>query len=362
MKKRITTIIVCLLAAALALGALAGCAKNDDSKPGSSGDPGTTGEPGTTEEPVVTEAPAPEINVLAHWKLQNADGCFTGSVDDDSIGFKDLSGNGNDLIAKTVGNGGELDIFSWDTDVDAGKVKFPSALKMNNTKALAATVDPYKASETSYTGGYTSGKYLETVKGAPLNFNEFKNGFTIEVIFKLSPDLDNNYNRYTGIFSRQGVVEDQNEPPFSIALSEWDNDSATGTLGGNSTWLQLLMCDPDIKVNSEMDTILIGADEWHHVMITFDATMGKLMVYLDGTELYSSYVAFDRMYVTDPNYSWEVGVGRKWGGTSDAKVSKNENSPEGMIRRLFAGSIAEIRVSEGLLKMNQSLLASEFIN
>ena len=347
-KKRIITVLAILAAALLTLAALAGCnaGKPDGTK--------------VTEEPAATGEPVPEIKVLAHWKLQNEEGCFTGSVDDDTVGFRDLTGNGNDLIAKIVGNGSELDIFSWDKDVDPAKVKFASALKLNNTKALAATVDPYKSDETSYTGGYTSGKYLETVKGAPINAYEFENGFSIEVIFKLSPDLDNDYNRYTGIFSRQGVLDDQNEPPFSIAVSEWDDDSATGTLSGNTTWLQILMCDPDVKVNREMDEIRIDASSWHHVMITFNAGMGKLTVYLDGAELLSSYVAFDRLHVTDPNYSWEVGVGRKWGGSDDARASKNEKSPEGMIRRLFAGSVAEIRISDEVITPAQSLLATEF--
>ena len=141
-KKRIITVLAILAAALLTLAALAGC---------------SAGKPDGTK---VTEEPVPEIKVLAHWKLQNEEGCFTGSVDD-TVGFRDLTGNGNDLIAKIVGNGSELDIFSWDKDVDPAKVKFASALKLNNTKALAATVDPYKSDETSYTGGYTSGKYLE---------------------------------------------------------------------------------------------------------------------------------------------------------------------------------------------------------
>lgn len=347
-KNRITIILACLAAALLTLSALAGCKGGKD-----------TGE--DSEVPVVTAEPQPEIKVLAHWKLQNESGCFTGSVDDDSIGFKDLTGNGNDLVVKTAGNGAGLDVFSWDNDVDPAVVRFASALKMNNTKALAATVDPYNANQTSYTGGYTSGKYLETVKGAPLNAYEFENGYSIEVIFKLSAELDNDYNRYAGIFSRQGVLDKFNEPPFSIAISEWDNDPATGTLGGNKTWLQVLMNDPDISVNSERDEILIAANTWHHAMMTFDALTGKLCFYIDGELTMERYVGFDRLYVTDPDYSWEVGVGRKLGSTEEAKASQNEKSPEGMIRRLFAGSIAEIRVLDEPVGPEQSLLAADFI-
>lgn len=352
--KSIYAIIAAILCAIIVLGAAAGCNKTP-----ANNDPGT-GE--NTEAPVDTATEEPEVpkyKVLAHWKLQNQEGYYTGSVDDDTIGFKDLSGNGNDLIAKVAGNGDQLDIFSWDNDVDSAAFKFGSGLKFNNTKALAATVDPYKASETSYTGGYTSGKYLETVKGAPINSSTFDGGFSIEVIFKLSKDLDNEYNRYTGMFSRQGVIEDQNEPPFSIAISEWNNDAATGTINENETWLQLLIVNDYTKLNHEMDEILVAADTWHHVLITLD-DLGKVLVYLDGEKLFDTWSGFEGIFCTDPDFSWEVGVGRKFGGDHETD-SKNENSPEGMIRRLFAGSIAEIRITDKPIEVADSLFASEFI-
>ena len=352
--KSIYAIIAAILCAIIVLGAAAGCNKTP-----ANNDPGT-GE--NTEAPVdaATEEPeVPKYKVLAHWKLQNQEGYYTGSVDDDTIGFKDLSGNGNDLIAKVAGNGDQLDIFSWDNDVDASAQKFTSGLRFNNTKALAATVDPYKASQTSYTGGYTSGKYLETVKGAPINSSEFTGGFSIEVIFKLSKDLDNEYNRYTGIFSRQGVLEEQNEPPFSIAITEWINDSETNTINNNLTWMQLLMVNDASKHNHEMDAILLDAETWHHVLVTL-GNEGQLLVYLDGNKIDERWSAFDSIYCTNPDYSWEVGVGRKFGGGHETD-SKNENSPEGMIRRLFAGSVAEIRITDTPIEPADSLYASEFI-
>ena len=155
---------------------------------------------------------------MAHWKLQNVDGYYTGDIDKDELQFIDLSGNGNDLVTKVVGNGAQLDIFSRDTGADKGASTTDSALMMNNTKVLAAAVDPYESGETSYSGGYTSGKYLETIKGAPMNTNEFEDGISVDIIFKLSSELDNDYNRYTGIFSRQGVIEEQNEPPDLLSV------------------------------------------------------------------------------------------------------------------------------------------------
>ena len=294
---------------------------------------------------------ADDVKTVAHWKLQNVEGYFVGDIEKDELQFIDLSGNGNDLVSRVVGNGTQLDIFTWDDGVDKGESKSGSSLKMNNTKILAAAVDPYTEGETSWTGGYTSGKYLETIKGSPLNSNEFDEGFSIDIIVKLSPELDNDYNRYCGIFSRQGVIEDQNEPPFSIALSEWQDDAESGMIGQNKTWMQYVHCDDTQKVNIEMDEILIGADEWHHILVSSDGF--STTYYIDGEPM-RTIGDFPYLFYTDPNYSWEVGVGRKWGAGHENEC-KNKDAPEGMIRRLFAGSISEIRVMDGPIEPEDSL-------
>ena len=241
-----------------------------------------------------------DVHVVAHWKLQNVDGYYTGDIEKDDLQFIDLSGNGNDLVTKTVGNGSQLDIFTWDEGADKGATKTQSSLKFNNTKLLAAAVDPYEEGETSYSGGYTSGKYLETIKGAPMNTNEFEDGISVDIIFKLSPELDNDYNRYTGIFSRQGVIEDQNEPPFSIALCEWEDDPATGTLNNNKTWMQFVHCNDVQKVNNEMDAIRVGADGWHHLLVTTDGF--SITYFIDGEPL-ATFGDIPFIEVRDPNFS-----------------------------------------------------------
>ena len=293
-----------------------------------------------------------EVKTLAHWKFQDVKGYYTGSVDDDNITFVDLTGNGNDLVPATAGNGDQLDIFMWDDGCDIPTAKGNTALKLDNTKAKAATVDPYTAEETSYTGGYTSGKYLQTVETAPLNNTQFDHGFAFEIVYKLSPELDNNYNRYTGLFSRQGVVEGANEPPFSIALAEWNNEESTGTLGANGTWMQYVHVDPDgMKTNNEYDSAMMYAGDWHHILVTSDGELTE--IYVDGEDI-DMVGESSLINITDPSYRWEVGVGRK-NGEGHESDSKNVNSPEGMIRRLFAGTISEIRVCDGYLSLEDSL-------
>ncbi len=57
--------------------------------------------------------------------------------------------------------------------------------------------------------------------------------------------------------------------------------------------------------------------------------------------------------IVNPAFRWEVGVGRKIPESGDK--TKNTLHAEGFIRRLFCGSISEIRVSEGEMSVKDSL-------
>ena len=303
----------------------------------------------------ITAEPISNNGVLAHWKFQNQEGYYTGNIDTDELTFLDLSGNGNDLVARSVGNGNQLDIFSWDTGVDLNGLKNTetvTSLKFNNSLSQAKSVDPYDASQTTFSGAYVSGKYLETVENAPLNSLTGKNGWTVEIIFKISPEWNNQYNRYTGLFSRQGVVESQNEPALSLALSEVSGGNEDGSIGSNgATGLQYVHVDPNEKKTNIEFADGLHADEWVHYMVACNGITTAL--YCNGT-LIRTVTESSKIATVDSSFGWEVGVGRKLLGSND--TSMNSVDPEGLIRRLFCGSVSEIRISEGALSVETSLL------
>ena len=302
-----------------------------------------------------TAAAESDNYVAAHWKFQNEEGYYTGSVEDDSLRFIDLSGNGNDLEVCFEGNGDQLDIFEWDEGATVGENGYATAssLRFGNTWEKALSVDPYDASQTSYSGAYVSGKYFQTVNGAPLNNIDSTTGWTVEIIFKIDEEWNNNYNRYTGLFSRQGVVESQDEPAFSMAISEIiSGGSADGYIGKEgTTGLQYVHVDVDEnKTNYELMNGQIYAEEWIHFMVTSDGWYTE--VFIDGEPVYSA-TEYNEIYITDSLFSWEVGVGRKLGTD---KATMNPQHPEGLIRRLFCGSIAEIRFTMNYMEVEDSLL------
>lgn len=303
----------------------------------------------------VTAAAAEDVPAVAHWKFQKLNGCYSGELTKDNLVFYDLTGNGNDLTVAAEGFGKDLFVLEWDEGCNIGASTGSTSLLMNNSKENSASVDPYPADKTSYTGGHTSGKYLQTVKGAPMNAMPFSGAYTIEVIFKFSPDFNNDYNRYCGIFSRQGVVADQNEPPISLAATELSN----GTVLGDSDTIGIQYVHIDAagtKTNAEMENGVLEADQWLHYMIVNDGK-GQTNAYLNG-EPVGEFFEESGIYVTDPSYRWEVGVGRKNGEGHVGTDTQNADHPEGMIRRLFCGSVSEIRVTEKALTVEQSLFKS----
>ena len=296
-----------------------------------------------------------EKTVLVHWKLQNDAAYYTGNIEEDTLKFYDLSGNGNDLEVAVEGNGNELDTFIWDkgvTQTDNGLKNGDgntSSLKLDNSLTKAQSVDPYSANQTAFSGAYVSGKYLQTVAGAPLNTFVGTNGWTMEIVFKVSADWDNRYNRYTGIFSRQGIVEQYNEPSLSLAVSS-SGDNVTQLGEANSVGLQYLhVTETGHLFNREHSTLM--AEQWCHYMVVNDGI--RTRVYVNGIHALT-FEDSGATAIVDPNFRWEVGVGRKTPGSGDSTM--NAAHAEGVIRRLFCGSISEIRVTDGEIGVQDSLL------
>ena len=194
---------------------------------------------------------------------------------------------------------------------------------------------------------------METVDDAPLNHVNGVDGWTIEIIFKISPDWSVNYNRYTGIFSHQGMVDSKEEPAFSMALAEFTKQgNEDGTLGttGAVDLQYIFVNEAETKLNKEFG-LKICADQWVHYMITSDGYYTD--VFYNGEKI-AEADADNSMYILNSDFGWEVGVGRK--NIKDDLTSNNEKHPEGLIRRLFCGSVSEIRFSEGMMGIENSLL------
>lgn len=290
---------------------------------------------------------AAKASTVAHWKFQNTDGYSKGTINQKDFGFYDLTGNGNDLIVAYEGNAADINggIFAWAKGSD-NDAKSDSALYFGNTIDAAKSVDPYTATETEYGGAYTSGMYFETIDNAPINKLDFEKGFTIEVVFMVDSTFNMNYNRYTGIISRQGLFN--NEPMVSLALAECSADDKgyfTDRMG-----LQYLQNPLDLTATTNSELAYdegIDPGVWVHYCVIVSG--GSFEAYVNGQFITGGETGDG---IAQDGYGWDVGVGRK---DLSGKASMNENYPEGGIRRLFCGTISEIRISDGAMDIEDSL-------
>ena len=53
------------------------------------------------------------------------------------------------------------------------------------------------------------GRYFRTTEDAPINSEEFDNGFTVESIFKLPRNFNRSLHSWMGILTRQGHAADR---------------------------------------------------------------------------------------------------------------------------------------------------------
>src|SRR5262249_37548051 len=119
---------------------------------------------------------------------------------------RDETGNGNDLIVANRA-GHQADALTWSAEFHPDQPAHGSL---------------------SLRGARTSGDYLRTVDGAPLNAATLYNGYTVEAFFKVPADFGG-ANAWEGILSRWGMSSeagkatnndgDPQEPVVTLSLS-----------------------------------------------------------------------------------------------------------------------------------------------
>ncbi|MEU1475212.1 LamG-like jellyroll fold domain-containing protein [Streptomyces sp. NPDC005760] len=175
----------------------------------------------------------------AYWRFDSA---VDGTV-------RDLSGRGNDLTVVSVGGGS----LGWSADHHPDQPGHGS-LEFQGYKS------PLK------------GAYLQTVDKAPLNSAVFKDGYTIEVFYRMPADWDPDHNAWAGLVSRRGTggaagktADDPDEPLATLSLS---NDR-------EPQWAMRPLNQQGIATNWGQETPL---ETWWHLAVVNDGKHTTLYV------------------------------------------------------------------------------------
>ena len=194
--------------------------------------------------PVPGRAARPASKMLipgtaAYWRFDSA---VSGTV-------RDLSGRGNDLTVVSVGGG----TLGWSADHHPDQPAHGS-LEFQGWKS------PLK------------GAYLQTVDKAPLNSAVFKDGYTIEVFYRMPADWDPDHNAWAGLVSRRGTGgtagktgDDPDEPLATLSLS---NDR-------EPQWAMRPLNQEGIATNWGQETPL---ETWWHLAVVNDGRHTTLYV------------------------------------------------------------------------------------
>ncbi|MFF4029305.1 LamG-like jellyroll fold domain-containing protein [Streptomyces sviceus] len=195
-------------------------------------------------DPVPARAARPASKMLipgtaAYWRFDSA---VSGTV-------RDQSGKGNDLTVVSVGGGS----LGWSADHHPDQPGHGS-LEFQGYKS------PLK------------GAYLQTVDKAPINSAVFKDGYTIEVFYRMPADWDPDHNAWAGLVSRRGTGgaagktgDDPDEPLATLSLS---NDR-------EPQWAMRPLNQQGIATNWGQETPL---ETWWHLAVVNDGRHTTLYV------------------------------------------------------------------------------------
>jgi hypothetical protein len=242
-------------------------------------------------DPAPARAARPASKMLipgtaAYWRFESA---VSGTV-------RDLSGRGNDLTVVSVGGGS----LGWSADHHPDQPGHGS-LEFQGRKS------PLK------------GAYLQTVDGAPLNSATFRDGYTIEVFYRLPAEWDPDHNAWSGLVSRTGTggaagktADDPDEPLATLSLS---NDR-------EPQWAMRPLDQEGIATNWGQETPL---ETWWHLALVNDGRHSTL--YVQGCPVVRNPKA-SAVGITSVGLPWLLG-GYEYGGAID---------------QIFHGRLGDVRI------------------
>lgn len=252
---------------------------------------------------IVTAARIPAFAAsatLADW-LFSESGVMRGTLEGGNLQLEDLSGNGNDLVMRTYGAGGGVSFSDDEMYSDQGSMFF--------------------------NGSGANGSDFVTVDSAPINSEQFQNGYTFEIVYKMPEDWTTK-DRWTSLISRLGkctTIDDEGEDITStITVS---NCKEIQVIASNAA-------DSHTMSSAAWSIAMDKAQVWYHIVVTCDNNV--IRTFVNGCESFRDYVSNNAMrgLYADP---------------ADGRFRIASRVMGGYPYRFTRGYIQQIRISSGVL-------------
>lgn len=276
-------------------------------------------DPGKNPE----NAAGPETTV-ADWKFEKD--CTTGSIADATLIVQDQSGNGNDLKMQLYTNSQPT------TDVNAADwenyLSFSDNSMTGDGSSMVFNGDDGNITE-------KSGADLITIDNAPINKEEFRDGYTLEFLYYFPEDWTT-ADRWMSLIARQGTSSSISEPEQGTMFTSISNCKEvqfnTAPADDNHT-----MSDSAWAVTMDQGGV------WYHIAVISDGH--EISTYINGCEAFRDYVSDDMtgMYA-DPN-DGRFRIGSSWWKEGSQTLDK-----------FLQGSLQEVRISNAPLEQTAWLI------
>lgn len=260
---------------------------------------------------VVVLAETPKEGIVAHWRFESEvseDGQPVGS--EGLVVVKDITGHGNDLMRSNYGNSKALDLI-WSSEVHA-KSKSEYSIKYSGSRKK------------------DGGSWLKTVEQAPINSHQFRNGYTIEVLFQITPQFNEDEHKWMGILARTGTGKDAGFTNGELELT------LANLAVSNLQELQWATYPINLDNNVTSWSWELNPG-WHHVALINDGS--STTMYVDGSAVMRNPDE-TVMGIYTLNMPWNIGAS-EWDNGLDA---------------IFNGYISEIRILDHPTKSSEWLI------
>ena len=249
-----------------------------------------------------------DIPVVADWKFEQQ---YTqGSIAAGNLVIEDQSGNGNNLVMETYGQGNWEDYLSFSAD--------------SMTGAGGSLV---------FDGDSTgkNGADFITQTGAAINREEFQDGYTLEFIYQFPEDWTA-ADSWMSLIGRQGSGGGNPEGEQGTMYASVSNCKEIQFVTGNA--------DGDHSMSSAAWSVSMDqGGVWYHIAIVSDGH--EIATYVNGCEAFRDYVSDEMVGMYADPADGRFRVGSSWWDGLD---------------KFLQGSIQEIRISGAPLEREQWLV------
>ncbi len=258
---------------------------------------------------------------VADWQF-NSDGVKSGSIESGNMVIKDTTGKGNDLTMRTYGSDYKNTVSFSDESIDG--------------ESGSIFLNGYGGSGTTVSGEATGVDFV-TVDSAPINKNNFANGYTIEILYKMPSDWTT-ADRWTSLISRLG----------STSAIDTENENVTTVVHvSNCKEIQFIPANrynQSTLTSNVWSVAMDKAENWYHIVIVNDGK--SIRTFVNGCESFRDAVtsSMQGLYA-DPN------DGR-------FRIGSRIIAATGNPYRFTRGYIQEIRISDTALAKEDWLVTN----